>query len=277
MYLAYQSVHAPMQVPRKYLDMYPLVQNEKRRSLLGMVTALDDGIAKVVGVLKENRLWENTLLIFSSDNGAPVIWKHQGSNWPLLGMKQQLFEGGTRAVGFIHGNILAKTGYTYNGLVNIVDWYPTLVNIAGGKITDPEIDGINVWPALSTGSPSPRKEMVYNIIPEWGVAAMRIGNFKLIKGKGPNEACWIPPPEAEGMLGNPSCISQKKDDVYLFHIKDDPSERNNLALKMPDIVKQLRKRLEEKSAKAVPAFQKSERTKKSLPENFGGVWSHGWC
>ncbi|XP_070551943.1 arylsulfatase J-like isoform X1 [Ptychodera flava] len=277
MYLAFQSVHAPMEVPRKYFDMYPEVKGEKRRTLLGMVTALDDGIAKVVRALKTNGLWENTLLIFSSDNGAPLLSKHEGSNWPLLGMKQQLFEGGTRAVGFIHGNMLKNTGYTYNGMMHIVDWYPTLVSIAGGQVQDPEIDGINLWDALSTNSPSPRNEMVYNIIPEWKLAAIRVGNFKLLLGKNQHNACWIPPEEAKGKWGSPFCFEQKKDAVYLFNLKDDPCERTNLAEMMPDKVNQLTRRLEEKSAKVVPAIDKKDVSLKSLPRNFGGVWSPGWC
>ncbi|XP_070551940.1 arylsulfatase J-like [Ptychodera flava] len=277
MYLAYQSVHSPNEVPQKYYDMYPSVKNEGRRTIMAMVTALDDGIGKVVRALQENGLRENTLIIFSSDNGAPVNVQHEGSNWPLLGVKQQLYEGGTRAVAFIHGDMLKKTGYTYNGMIHVVDWYPTIASIASGEVQDQDMDGINVWNALSTNSASPREEMVYNIMTDWDVAAIRIGDYKLMTGKNHHNACWTPPPEAEGKWGGESCFLQQKGDVYLFNLKDDPSERINLAEKLPDKVDLLMRRLEERSKKVIPGFQKDEFVLESLPSNFGGVWSHGWC
>ncbi|XP_070548913.1 arylsulfatase J-like isoform X2 [Ptychodera flava] len=277
MYLAYQSIHEPLQVPDKYFDMYPSVKNEMRRTLMGMATALDDGIKQVVSALKRNGLWENTLLVFSSDNGAPTLPPHQGSNWPLLGQKHQLFEGGTRAVGFIHGNMLQKTGYTYNGMIHIVDWYPTLLSVAGGKIRDQEIDGVDVWKALSTNSLSPRNEIVYNIISEQGEAAIRIGNFKFMNVLPYTDVCWDPPPEAEGKWGNKTCLKQNENGVYLFNLKDDPLEHKNLADIMPNKVRELTRRLEEKYEKVVPAFDRSYHDPEANPNNFGGVWSTGWC
>ncbi|XP_070532612.1 arylsulfatase J-like isoform X2 [Ptychodera flava] len=280
LYVAYQSVHTPVQVPQKYFDMYPSMKNETRRTLLGMVSAIDDGVAKIVEALKQNGMWKNTLIVFSSDNGGAQSAISQSSNWPLLGSKLQLFEGGTRVVGFVHGDMLPNSGYRYNGMIHFVDWYPTLVGLAGGEITDPEVDGIDVWRALSTNAPSPRKEFVYNVIDQpFLCEAIRVDDYKLIKGACGEYACRVPPIEMDGKLGDPYCfVSWRPDSIYLYNLKDDPTEHHNLAEKMPKKVQKLTERLEEYKRKFVPSFSTDDtRVKQGRPNNFGGVYSPGWC
>ncbi|XP_070532639.1 arylsulfatase B-like isoform X2 [Ptychodera flava] len=246
LYLAFQNVHSPFQVPEKYTDMYPSVANNNRRIKLGMITAMDDGIAKVVNALRRHGLWDNTLIVFSSDNGAPQGEGSQGSNWPLRGTKGSLFEGGTRAVGFIHGSMLEKTGYVNNQLIHAVDWYPTLSAVAGAKTLDSEMDGLNVWNTLRKNDPSPRKEFVYNILERIPTAGIRVRNYKLI-------------------VGNP-------------HFPDDPTESFNLAEKMPQRVKEMNTRIEEYKKKLVPTLDPGISVAQLAdPQNFGGVWAPGWC
>ena len=109
LYLPFQSVHYPVQVPKVYQDLY----SEKRVDLLrqkylGMVTAMDDAVGNVTQALKESGLYENTIIVFFSDNGGPTgrTGKHGSgngaSNWPLRGGKGSVFEGGTRTPAFIH-------------------------------------------------------------------------------------------------------------------------------------------------------------------------------
>ncbi|XP_070536021.1 arylsulfatase J-like isoform X2 [Ptychodera flava] len=278
MYLAYPTVHDPLQVPDKYRDMYPEGINENRRIKLGMITSLDDGVQKVVTALQDNGMWNNTLLIFLSDNGGPVNDKYKGNNWPLRGSKKTMFEGGTRVVSFVHGTMLEKTGYVNDGLIHVVDWYPTLLSLVGG-IPDSDMDGLNVWATLSKNESSPRTEFVYNIdyTDRFPCAAIRMGDYKLILGKAGNPGSWVPPDEANGTFGNATYTRIKRKDSLLYNIKDDPTERYNLAKQMPDKVEEMSARIRELKVNMVPALDVGIKSRKSSPRHFNNVWSSGWC
>ncbi|XP_019628235.1 PREDICTED: arylsulfatase B-like [Branchiostoma belcheri] len=112
LYLPFQNVHEPLQVLKRFEDMYSNIQNESRRIFLGMVSAMDEGIGNVTMAMKRAGLWDNTLLIFTADNGGWPLFS--GNNFSLRGGKITLWEGGTRAAAFVHGSMLQKTGYTSN-------------------------------------------------------------------------------------------------------------------------------------------------------------------
>ena len=90
-YFALQAVHGPIQAPERYIDIYRNIINHKRRDISAMITAMDDAIGDVVQAYKDAGLWENTIVIFSSDNGGKP--KDGGSNFPLRGGKGNHFEG----------------------------------------------------------------------------------------------------------------------------------------------------------------------------------------
>ena len=78
------------------------------------------------------RLWDNTLTVFSTDNGGEPVFG--GYNWPLRGTKHTLWEGGVRGAAFLHGKMLERTGAKCEGLLHISDFFPTLINLAGTVI-----------------------------------------------------------------------------------------------------------------------------------------------
>ncbi len=99
-----------------------------------MVRALDEGVANVTAALRARGMLEDTLIVFSTDNGGPAdeFNGNMASNWPLRGTKRTLFEGGVRGVGFVAGAGISpsRRGTTLTGLVHAADWMPTLLSAA---------------------------------------------------------------------------------------------------------------------------------------------------
>ncbi|XP_046545775.1 arylsulfatase B-like [Haliotis rubra] len=278
MYLPYQSVHAPIEVPKKYEDMYPNVINEGRRKYSGMVSALDEAVGNVTKALKDRGLFKNTLILFTADNGGHL--QAYSNNWPLRGGKYTIWEGGTKGASFMYGAGLQKTGTTYDGMIHAVDWKPTLLSAAGGT-PETTIDGMSQWDSIRNGLPSSRTEFIYNIdyfeFPEEGHAAIRVGDYKLILGYPGDPDGWHKPMNrTEDDIYEETVYFTGDDPVQIFNIREDPTEHNNLAQMMPDMVAKLRARFEEYKKTMVPANY-PDGDPASDPRNFGGVWSPGWC
>ena len=109
--------------------------------------------------------YDNSVLVFISDNGARFISTVEGAdkpNYPLKGFKNTIYEGGARVPGFVHSPLLEQPGRRYQGLLHMVDFLPTLVNLAGG-VVPANVDGKDQWASISKNQPSPRSVVVYNI------------------------------------------------------------------------------------------------------------------
>ncbi|XP_071100463.1 arylsulfatase B-like [Haliotis cracherodii] len=278
MYLPYQNVHAPIEVPEKYFNMYPNVINRGRRTFSGMVSALDEAVGNVTKALKEKGLFENTLILFTTDNGGPL--GNNANNWPLRGGKHTIWEGGTRGTSFMYGTGLKKTKTTYNGMIHAVDWNPTLVSAAGGT-PEASIDGTTHWESIRNGLPSSRTEFIYNLDdfePALeGHAAIRVGDYKLILGYPGGPDGWHKPRNTTRGDKYETTIYYKGDSpVQLYNIREDPTEHNDLAAQMPDIVDKLRARFDDYRKQMVPALF-PDGDPASNPKNFGNAWSPGWC
>ncbi|XP_067667935.1 arylsulfatase B-like [Haliotis asinina] len=278
MYLPFQSVHAPIEVPQQYEDMYPDVVNIGRRKFCGMVTALDEAVGNITRALQGQDVFDNTLIFFTADNGAELV--QYGNNWPLRGGKHTLWEGGTRAVAFAHGAGITRTGYTYNGMFHAVDYVPTILAAAGGK-PDASIDGVSQWDSIRMGLPSKRTEFIYNLddffYPVTGHAAIRVGDMKLVDGyPGLYDNWYLPMNDTEDTPLEDFIFDQRHEMVWLFNLTADPLEKYNLASQMPGVVETLRARMLEYKKQMVPANFPREDPKGD-PTNFGGAWTPGWC
>ncbi|KAK7077668.1 hypothetical protein SK128_013340 [Halocaridina rubra] len=257
LYLAPQSVHSPYEVPPKYEDFYPQIADERRRKYLAAVTAMDEGIGRVLNVLKETGKYNNTIIVWSTDNGGVEIVPD--NNTPLRGWKATMMEGGSRVPAIIHSPLLESTPRVEHGLVHVVDWHNTLLSAIG--ITDlPNNDGLNQWEYIRTGTvPSPRKEFIYNLDDMYGTGVIdggiRVGKWKFVMG-------WM--------------MYTNETGPWLFNLEDDPNETTNLYEIEPVIAAQLEARLLEELPSMLPADTHLPDLSCD-PANFGGAWSPGWC
>ena len=281
-YAAYQSVHAPLEAPQKYIDQCQSIPYKNRRTFCGMLRAADEGIANITMLLQEMNLLDDTIIIFTTDNGGQT--REGSSNWPLRGNKATVFEGGVRGTGFVWGSKLPQLNYDNNQLIHATDWLPTIVEGVAGLELDKDkwaLDGYNVWSTITTDSETPRKEILINLDPPRegfiGQAAIRSGDWKLIVGV-PNcslnreyrgDPCpdgWI---HLDGSIEPPPYTPSL---TWLFNIKTDPNERNNIADQYPDKVKELKARIEHYNATHIEQLD-PPLDPNSNPDNFGGVWT----
>jgi len=276
LYLAFTAPHHPHQAPAEYLAKYKGIKDHKRQVHAAMMTALDDAMGDVETLLKRYGYWDNTVLVFTSDNGGSPF--DGGLNWPLRGGKFTLFEGGLRVVGFVNSPLLPQgRNRKAKALIHAVDWYPTFVRLATGKAPKKNwLDGVNQWETImKAAKKGPRKEILYNIDPlmeRKGVAsgAIRVGKYKLIVGdacRGNKHCGWMTP--ARRLTG-----AKRPASVLLYNLKTDPNERRNIAKRNPKIVAKLKKRLA-KHAKTMVKPLRKKNTKidsRCNPKNNGGIW-----
>jgi arylsulfatase A-like enzyme len=209
LYLPYNAPHGPLQVTQKYYDRFPKIENEAKRIYAAMISALDDSIGAVLGVIEERGLEDNTLVILISDNGGGVA--AHANNSPLRLGKHTLFEGGVR-VPFVMkwpGHISA--GGTYEHPVSTLDVFPTVVAAARStKILTKELDGVDLTPILQNGdNPPPHQALFWRNGANW---AVREGDWKLIYAA---ERHW------------------------LYDLSSDVGEKHNIASAHPDIIERL--------------------------------------
>ncbi|MFZ9978779.1 MAG: arylsulfatase B [Opitutales bacterium] len=245
LYVPFNGVHSPFQVPEEYLKPYGDLKGN-RQKLAGMLAAVDEAVGKIEDALRKAGRLENTLIVFSSDNGGPP----PGDNTPLRDFKGSIYEGGTRAAAFATwpGRIPAEQRLRQP--MHMVDWYPTLIRLAGGSLEQKlPIDGLDVWPMLTKGAPSPHDAILSVSTQGPTRAAVRMGDWKLIvSGDADGEDDGASKTKKKG-----KAAAGKYDSVALYDLSADPSESKNLAAAHPERVRAMRARLAELLKDAVPS------------------------
>ncbi|XP_027058114.1 arylsulfatase B-like isoform X2 [Pocillopora damicornis] len=300
LYLPYQAVHSanyiqPIQAPPDEIKKFSHIKDENRRIFAAVVSILDQRVGQLVDALKGSGLYNNSVIVFSTDNGGPANGydMNMACNFPLRGVKWTLWEGGVRGAGFVHSPLLAQKGRVSMDLMHVTDWLPTLYSVAGGDIHKlRNVDGYDMWDTLSQASLCPREEILLNIDPVRGDSALRFRQWKLLVNISTDWSGWYAPPgieysnhstrAAHASLKNavvtcgeppsspPECTSELG--PCLFDVLADPCEYVNQAKNHPDVVDGMLLWLKEYRETMVPPRNKPFDPNAN-PNNFGGVWS----
>ena len=239
--------HVSIQVPDDSLSEYVgqfeetpyvggkgyLPHRTPRAAFAAMITRLDRDVGRIVALVRELGLEENTLFVFSSDNG-PLDHAYQGlagtdgrffnSAGPLRGQKGSLYEGGFRVPTIAYWKGKIPAGTTRERVSGFEDWLPTLLEVAGAKDSIPkEIDGISLAPTL-LGQSQPERPFLYREFPaSGGQQIVRIGDWKGVRQN--------LKPAGKNKL--PSLT------IELYHLKDDIAESKDVAAEHPDVIAQM--------------------------------------
>lgn len=225
LYTAYNAPHYPMHAPNEYMDRFSHLPRD-RQLMAAMISAMDDGIGRIVAELKRNRQYDNTIIYFQSDNGP----SRESRNWTdgrldpyyggsaglFRGHKFSLFEGGIRIPAILRCPGL-PTGVVSHEPVCAIDIFPTVCALT--NVAAPEgVDGCNLLPWLQGNAAFPTRDLFWEMEKQ---TAVRRGTYKLIlhpfEDEDRDEVC----------------------DVFLADLAADPSERHNLAEENPALTASL--------------------------------------
>ncbi len=179
LFASFNAPHAPMHATEDDLKLYAHIRDEKRRTYAAMVHRLDMNVGRIIKELKDQKIDDNTLVVFFSDNGGPT--HHNASmNAPLRGSKGTLLEGGIRVPFAMTWPNGIKAGTTFEHPITSLDLTPTFVELAGGNITDKDnLDGVNIFPFIKGEETSrPHNEMKWRFTIS---ASIREGDWKLVR------------------------------------------------------------------------------------------------
>ncbi|XP_055333770.1 arylsulfatase B-like [Paramacrobiotus metropolitanus] len=294
LYLAHQAVHSantydPLQTTVQYYNRFPHIKHNGRRLFAGMVAGLDESVGRAHRALQSRGMDSNTILIFTTDNGGPAAgfnYNH-ANNWPLRGVKDTLWEGGVRGSAFIWSPLLQSAGRVSTQMMHITDWLPTILSAAKHKGRLSELDGHNMWRALSEDTASPRTEILLNIDHERQIYALRSAQYKLVIGS-TYEGKWDGwyPPEGQSTISDSltvNCTPPVDPSVKtscqpltgapcLFDIEKDPCEYENLADIMPRKLEELMKKLRWYNTTVVPP-RNLPHDPAAKPQYHNYIWS----
>lgn len=255
--LAYNAPHFPLEAPDAIAQKYCDLGFSLGVSLIyAMIEVMDEGIGRIAEKLDECGIADNTILIFTSDNG-PAFGAWNGFsqtrfNYGFNGSKGNTYEGGIRVPAIIRWSDGLDSGIRSDGMAHFTDWLPTLLNLVGLNVPDDlALDGRDITPVLrgQAGGVYPQRFWQWNRYRPVGAcnAAMRDGDWKLLRPQ-IAEAMQVSP--VDSALDNaikyyPEHFSDIVRDPepprtvpdppppLLFNIADDPFEQNDLAAKQP--------------------------------------------
>lgn len=153
LFMSYNAPHSPLEAKTedKNVAVIKDISNSSRREYAAMVYAVDRGVKEIVDALKAKNVYNNTLIVFMSDNGGRL--DKGANNGPLKGQKGDTLEGGFRVPTFFHFPNTVPAGVIYDYPITALDFYPTFAHIAEATIqNNKDLDGLNIWNSVLAGT-----------------------------------------------------------------------------------------------------------------------------
>ena len=233
MCLWHYALHNPYQSKPEYEERFTNKVDPREKQdnpvMAGMIQSLDESLGRIVCYLKEKGEWQNTILIFASDNGANAHTLFgnttPSNNYPLRGGKGNIFEGGIRVLFMVHWDNHAEGGSVSDEVISSVDLYPTILEMANVECCKQQVDGISIVPAIE-GDKLPEGRAVFCHYPHYQYPSsglpstcVRWKKWKLIRYYGEGD--------------------DRTDRYALYDVVNDIGETEDLHMKYPKIVKKL--------------------------------------
>jgi arylsulfatase A-like enzyme len=237
LYLAFTAPHNPLQAPKAVYDRMGHIKDEKTRVYYAMIEAMDEAVGKVLAAVEKAGVADDTIIIFTSDNGGASYTEIPYENLPYRGWKTTYFEGGLNVPFLVRWNAGFRPGQTVPGIISALDIFPTVAAAAGADLpAGRTFDGVNLLPVFTGAVPNHLDERTL-VWRKDEYRAIRHGRYKLQTAKHPKK-------------------------VWLFDLETDPTERINLAAKLPAKVAELRKLMAAQEKEFVPpAWTPAARTR----------------
>ena len=236
-YLAFTAPHNPLQAPKAIYDRLDHIKDERARVYYAMIEAMDVAVGRVLAELDRTGLADDTIVIFTSDNGGAIYHEIPTENLPYRGWKTTFFEGGVNVPFLMRWPAKLKPGQTVTGVASALDVVPTVTAAAGASLpSDREYDGRDLLPVLTGAAANDLAERTL-VWRKEDYRAIRHGHWKLQTARYPEK-------------------------VWLYDLETDPTERYNLAERMPEKVRELQALYAaEEKAFVPPAWTPTGRTR----------------
>lgn len=216
LYLAFNAPHTPLQALRADYEALSGVEDHALRTYAAMIAALDRNVGKVLAALEDAGLSDNTLVIFTSDNGGANYVGFEDINAPYRGWKATFFEGGVHVPYMLRWPARIPAGVRAEVDAASIDIFATIA-AAAGAVQSEIVDGIDLTPILRGETPAPARPLFW-----------RAGEYRAVLHEG-----WK------------LQIAQRPAATWLFNLHSDPTERTNLAAVEPERVAALRALLDQ--------------------------------
>ena len=229
LYLAHWAPHTPLQAAKQDYDALGHIEDHTERVYAGMIRGLDRGVGAVLKALKDHGLDDNTMVIFTSDNGGAGYVGIADLNKPYRGWKITNFEGGIHVPYFIKWPTQIPAGKTYNKPVHHFDIFATAADAAGAAVdADHKLDGVSLLPFV-------QNEAAVSLTKPHDTLFWRAGSYRTVRHHD-----WK------------LAVDPLMDKMWLFDLSVDPAESFNLAQEKPEVVERMMKLLAAHDAEMVP-------------------------